>query len=295
MQQAVQIIQDLRNGDPNQKIRAVKAAGAYVKAHSYFPEAVPLLIQLLNQDQFSRLAEEAAWALWKFKDKRAIPHLLKKAQGSPFPLIREKAIRALGLLTAKEALSFFREKLTANPFASAREKAAVVFALGFLKDPGDLKIVKKFLTHPSPLLRQETLWTLLRFYRQNAKHLSFFVIRKLFRMCRPFFESSAEVRSVALQVLCLIKPQVGRKRLEKACLKDPSEWVRAKSFALLKDWICLETEQGSLRGMKDLSWKVRSAAYRLLTLAVSQNRVWEREKVMASLEVAHEIFPSHLR
>lgn len=295
MQQAIQIIRQLKEGNLAQKMAAIKEAGDFVEDRSYFPEAVPLLLKFLNQELHPQLAMEAAWTLWKFKDKRAVPLLLQKAKQGKHIGVREKAIRSLGLLEAKEAIVFFRSLIGSNGHRLPQEQAAAIFALGCFKEKKDLKIFKRSLKHPYPVCRQEALLTLLRFFRENPMAPSFFTKRKILAMTSSWLEKCDEVRAEALSVTTCLDRKKAYRFLVKACLKDPSELVRAKGFVLLKDWIHVETEQLALRGMSDVSWQVRSAACRWLEAAVSQNKVWDREKVTASLEVAHEIFPSHLR
>lgn len=295
MEEAVQIILQLREGDVSQKMLAIQAAGIYVERRSYFPEALPLLLKFLEQEQHSGLAAEAAWNLWKFKEPQAVPLLLKKARESKFVGVREKALRALGLLTAKTALPLLHEIVSGNGHFTPQEHAAAIFALGFFKETRHFKILRRALGHRFPEVRQEAIASFVRFCREDPANFLSFLRRKIACRTSPWFEKCGSVRAEALSGIVWLDPERARRIVTKACLKDPSDLVRAKSFALLKDWIGLETEQLALLGLQDISWKVRAAAYRLLRQAIAENKVWDRVKVSEALAVAKEVLPRYLR
>lgn len=296
MEEAVQIILQLREGDVSQKMLAIQAAGIYVERRSYFPEALSLLLKLLDQEQHSGLAAEAAWNLWKFKEPQAVPLLLKKARESKFVGVREKALRALGLLAAKPALPLLQEIVSGNGHFTPQEHAAAIFALGFFKETRHFKILRRALSHRRPEVRQEAIASFVRFFREDPTRFSPSFRRKIIRRTSPWFEKCGSVRSEALSGIVWLDPERAQRLVAKACLKDPSDLVRAKSFALLKDWIgLLVTEQLALQGFKDVSWKVRAAVCRLLNQAVSENKVWDWVKVSEALAVAKEVLPRYLR
>lgn len=94
LSQAAQIIYQLREGDVAQKIAAVKEAALYVEDCSYFPEAIPFLLNFLGQKKYPELAEVSASALAKFRDERIVPALITNLN-SFHPVIRRSAISAL--------------------------------------------------------------------------------------------------------------------------------------------------------------------------------------------------------
>lgn len=172
MSEAAEILYLLKRGNVEQKEEAVKAASLYVYDRSYFPEALPLLMELLEQEPTPKIAEEAAWALWKFKDQKAVPVLLKKAKDAKTVGVREKAIRALGLLEATEALPFLREMAFRKNREPLSLKAAAITALGFFKDNDLIPHLLKQLKNRESLIRKEALNALERFFRRDPKSLS---------------------------------------------------------------------------------------------------------------------------
>lgn len=234
MEYAAQIVQDLKYGSRQQKFLAIQKAQSYVLNYSYFPEAVPLLLKLLGQEEYPQLAAQAAWALWKFKDERATPLLLQKALESKHTIVREKALRSLGLLEVKEALSLFRKIVSRRKEFTPKEQAAAIFALGFFKERQDLKSLKRQLRSAYPQVRQETILALLRFFRSDPKSLSFFVRRRIIKTASWRREPSEDVRLEALHALCFINPKKAKRLLIRAYLKNPSERVRQRSLFLLQ-------------------------------------------------------------
>ena len=87
LKQAVQIIQHLKSEDYARKADAIWQAGFYVERYGYFPEAVPLLLPLLEQQEDPALATEAAWALLKFEE--TVPLVLQKTKKSPHARLRD--------------------------------------------------------------------------------------------------------------------------------------------------------------------------------------------------------------
>lgn len=185
MNEAANIIHLLKWGGVEQKEEAVKAASLYVYDRNYFPEALPLLMELLEQEVTPKIAEEAAWALWKFKDPRAVPVLMRKAKEAKTIGVQEKSIRALGLLEASEALPFLRENAFGKNKIPIALRAAAIMALGFFKDNDLIPPLLKQLKNKDSFIREEALKALDRFFRRDPKSLSSKEIKKIFSVKIP--------------------------------------------------------------------------------------------------------------
>ncbi|MDP2599175.1 MAG: HEAT repeat domain-containing protein [Deltaproteobacteria bacterium] len=180
MSEAAQIIHLLKRGSVEQKEEAVKAASLYVYDRDYFPEALPLLMELLELETTPKIAEEAAWALWKFKDPKAVPVLLKKSKEAKTIGVREKAIRALGLLEATEALPYLRE-LAFGKKEPVFLKAGAIAALGFFKDADLVPPLFKQIKSRDFLVSKEALHALERFLRRDPKGFPLKILKKMKR------------------------------------------------------------------------------------------------------------------
>ena len=180
MSEAAQILHLLRRGDVEQKTAAVQQAGHFVFERDYFPEAAPLLMELLEQDLNPKISEEAAWALWKFKDARAIPVLLRAAQENRHSSVREKAIRSLGLLEAVEALPFLR-KLAAEKKGPLSLRVASIAALGYYRDADLISLLSTRLKDKYEEVRKEAFASLNRFFRRDPKSFPLKILKKMQR------------------------------------------------------------------------------------------------------------------
>ncbi len=181
MNEAANIIHLLKRGDVEQKEEAVKAASLYVYDRSYFPEAFSLLIELLEQEITPKMAEEAAWALWKFKDAKAIPVLLKKAKEAKTIGVREKSIRALGLLESMEALPLLRELALGGLKAPASLRVAAIAALGHYRDADLISLLSTRLKDKNEGVCKEALASLNRFLRRDPKNFPLKILKKMQR------------------------------------------------------------------------------------------------------------------
>lgn len=263
MTEAAEIIHLLKRGSTEQKEEAVKAASLYIYDRNYFPEALPLLVELLEQEITPKIAEEAAWALWKFKDSKAIPVLLKKAREAKTVGVREKAIRALGLLEATEALGFLRELAFVNKKEPIFLKASAIAALGYYKDADLIPSLLKLSRHRSIVLRKEALQALGRFLRRDPKVIGKKELKKI--------KLRDDVRIEALVTLSYSRQEWVKKVLLKALLKDPLVNVRAKSLELLAEWSFEENKNLLIQCCQDKDWKVRFVAAHFLKKSLKKN------------------------
>ncbi|MDO8527363.1 MAG: HEAT repeat domain-containing protein [Deltaproteobacteria bacterium] len=293
MNEAVEILSDLRRGDSEQKLRAIKQAGRFAFDRSYFPEAIPLLIELLEQEASPKIAAEAAWALWKFKDQRAIPVLLKKAKESCHPSVREKSIRSLGLLEAAEALPFIKEMALSSKTELVL-KISAIQALGHFKEPQVVSILEKLLKSTEVSIRLEALCAIQRFLRRDPTLLTQASLKIIRNYACWKKEKSERVRVEALIAFSYAFDSKKRGVIERAALKDPGALVRKTAITLLSQWRDGYTEKMWLNALEDLSWAVRFEAGSML-MQIPQEKVFDAEKVRLALRKISKIFPSHIR
>ena len=180
MTETAQIIHFLKRGSVEQKTEAANQAGRFIYDREYFPEALPLLMELLERDLSPKISEEAAWALWKFKDPSAIPVLLKAATENKNMRVREKAIRSLGLLEAVEALPFLR-KLAFGKKEPVLLQVAAIMALGFFKDNDMIPLLFRRIKSRDPLICKEAFASLNRFLRRDPKGFPLKILKKMQR------------------------------------------------------------------------------------------------------------------
>lgn len=291
MNEAVQILWDLKKGDLACKEQAVKQAAVFALERSYFPEAVPALLELLENEPTAKIAEEAAWALWKFKDPRAIPVLLKKAETGLHLSVREKSIRSLGLLQAGEVLPLLKKILKSCDENPVLKKAAIA-ALGHFEEREGMAILQKCLKDKNIVIRQEALQSLGRFLRRNPKPFSDAVLKPIRKWVSWRRERAEEVRREALRCLSYSLGDKKRPLFEKSARKDPSSKVRALALSLLSAWPDAATEEIWLKGLEDVAWPVRYAAGELLVKAFRDGRICDKVRTAEAVRKIVKMFPS---
>lgn len=290
LDEAVKILLSLQHVDLERRREAVKEAGVFAEERAYFPEAVPLLIRLADQEKNPKLAEEAAWALWKFGDRRAIPVLLKKAKTSGHLPLRKKAIRALGLLAFDESLPLLRRLVRDSSFIV---RGTAVAALGHFREPKLLPVLEGAMRDESSYVRREAIGALGRFLRRNPKHLNPSLLRKIIRFLPPKNEADPSVRLEALKTLSYLEGKSVRKRLHKAALHDVSAFVREGALALMQHWEDTLSEQALIDGLQDKDWSVRFASAGLLIQRSSQKSIFNRIPMLLALHKIANTFPEH--
>ncbi|MBI5300257.1 MAG: HEAT repeat domain-containing protein [Deltaproteobacteria bacterium] len=288
LNEAVRILLNLQHTDLEKRNEAIKQAGNFVEERTYFPEAVPLLIKLLEQEKHPKLAEEAAWALWKFKDSRAVPVLFKKAKTSAHLSLRKKSIRALGLLEAPEALPLLCHLVYDKSYIL---RGTAIAALGHFKEPKLLSILEGAMEDESSYVRREAIAAFGRFLRRNPKPLTVSLSKKITRFLAQKNEKDPSVRLEALKTLSYLEEKSVRKRLRKSSEQDPSAFVREGALALLQHWEDAQSETALIEGLQDRDWSVRFASADLLIQRISRKIIFNRIPVLLALHKIANIFP----
>jgi HEAT repeat protein len=125
-----------------------RAAIKVVHANQWV-DVIPLLIELVREDEVAAIRSTAAKELGRLSASEAIPVLCEAAQ-DPVNTVRGASIRALGKLRAFDALSVLHEACSDRDW---HIQAAAVRALGKLLRPESLSYLMPMLDHEQEIVR----------------------------------------------------------------------------------------------------------------------------------------------
>ena len=163
--------------------------------------AFPVLMRLLEDDDEFIIRARAAEFIGRMRDRRAVPRLMETARNDPNTMVQDAAVKALGMIGDHRAVPVLKELSWQNYHA--------LQALGKCGDDGKRALIDYYHTHPDPVWR--------------AFGLN--------RLCRPPFETDAEVKEEAKRSVSDPAPELRVGAL--GCLREllgesAKEWIKPR-------------------------------------------------------------------
>ncbi len=179
--------------------------------------AFPVLMRLLEVDDEFIIRKRAAEFIGRMRDRRAVPKLMAMARNDPNTMVQDAAVTALGMIGDPRAVPVLEELSWQNTHA--------LRTLGKCGEEGKQALIEYFRTHPDPAWRALGLG----------------------RLCRPPFETDAEVKEEA-----------------KRAVNDPAPEVRVAAVGCLrvllgesgKEWIKPRLEDPDPRVRVHACWEL---------------------------------------
>ncbi len=163
--------------------------------------AFPVLMRLLEDDGEFIIRERAAEFIGRLRDRRAVPKLMAMARNDTNTMVQRAAVTALGMIGDPRAVPVLKELSWQNSHA--------LRTLGECGEEGKRALIEYFRTHPDPIWR--------------ALGLS--------RLCRPPFETDAEVKEEVKRAVNDPAPEVRVAAV--GCVREllgenAKEWIKPR-------------------------------------------------------------------